>query len=210
MKTGNMLNIALLDEDNFASSGMKALLDTTYTSVVEVNIFNSLNELIQFYPLCWDVIIVDANGVDFTLLEVFTWLDSIYECHGKRPKILFTHRYSIGQFPIAILEFYSNNIYNKEEGVAGFLQKINDMLSTNGSLGTVRLHITKSEKKILMELAMSQSINYLSRVSGKEKKTLYSHKNAALTKFGVVSSVHFLANYNCEQLIGLMKLSCFR
>lgn len=210
MKAGNMLNIALLDEDNFASSGIKALLDTTYSSVVEVNVFNSLHELIQCYPLRWDVIIVDANGVDFTLLEVFLWLDSIYECHGKRPKILFTHRYSIGQFPKTILEFYSCNIYNKEEGMAEFLQKINDVFSNNDSMGAVRLHITKSEKKILMELVMSRSINYLSRVSGKEKKTLYSHKNAALTKFGVISSVHFLANYNCEQLLELMKLSCFR
>lgn len=209
MKAGGGLNIALLDEDKFASSGMKMLLYGSYHSIARVDVFYSLNDLMDLCPLAWDIIIIDVNSIDFTLLDIFTWLDKVYELHNKRPKILFTHRYPKAQFPLAILEFYSENIYNKEEGLRVFLKRVSDILDDRDSLIVARPHITITEKEILMELARRRSIGYLSRISGKEKKTLYSHKNSALAKLGVASSEHFFACYNSEKLLGLMRLSCF-
>jgi DNA-binding NarL/FixJ family response regulator len=209
MKVVKSLNVALLDEDKFSSLGMKALLQDVYSPVAKVDVFHSFNELAEMPSSDWDVIIIDMSGIEFTLLAVFTWLDEVYESHKKRPKVLFTHRYPEGQFPIAILKFYSCSIYNKAEPVLALLRKVNNILHITDSKRVKRPYITRTEKAVLVELAKRKSINYLSQSSGREQKTLYSHKNSALAKLGVTSSDHFFANYNGEQFSALMKLSCF-
>lgn len=209
MMVKNSLNVALLDEDKFTSLGVKVLLENSYSSKVNLDVFYSLDELMAVPPLYWDVIIFDTGGIEFTLLEIFTWLDSIYEHHKKRPKVIFTYRYPQGQFPLAIMSFYAIATHNHEEGTAIFLQRVAEALSINGIFSAAKPHITRTEKQVLLSLVRSHSINSLSRSTGKERKTLYSHKNSALAKLGVTSSAHFLARYSREQLLGLMTLYCF-
>ncbi|WP_431224305.1 hypothetical protein ACQ86O_04600 [Serratia sp. L9] len=204
------INIAILDEDKISCLGMSSLLNREYSSLLKVETFYTLDELIEMPALYWDLIIIDANGIDFTALDVFTWLDKIYASSRKRPKILFTHRSPLGQLPITILNFYSRSVYNKEDRVNIFIQKITEIIYLGDNVKIIRPHITKTEKEVLMNLSENKSIHYLSKYSGKEAKTLYSHKNSALAKLGVKSSDHFFARYNQELFSGLMKLSCFR
>ncbi|WP_411754256.1 helix-turn-helix transcriptional regulator [Serratia sp. (in: enterobacteria)] len=209
MKVEKLLNIALLDEDSFTSLGVKYLLWNSYSSMVSLESFHSLNDLKAVSPLIWDAIVIDTSGIEFSLLEVFTWLDSIYETHKKRPRILFTYRYPQGQFPLAIMNYYAIAIHNHKDHADIFLERVADVLGNNNVLRRSRPHITRTEKQVLLSLSKNQSINSLSYSSGKERKTLYSHKNSALAKLGVVSSEHFFARYNREQLFCLMNLYCF-
>jgi DNA-binding NarL/FixJ family response regulator len=203
------LNIAILDEDKLSCMGIKCLLESTYGEKTVVKSFFSLTALNASSDQRWDVIIIDANGIDFSMLDVFIWLDKFNSIHSRYPKILFTHRFNRRTLPLNILYFYFGNIYNKDDDVSLLINMLTDMIYVEDNKSKTIPTISESEKNILMEISKFKCIKKISTKSGKNIKKLSNYKNKALTKLGVGSSSHFFASFNRRQLKRLVNLSCF-
>lgn len=210
MGKNRTFRVAILDEDKMSCYGMRMLVDKTFSGCVLVDTFYIFDELMAAsLSKKWDLVITSIDSKEFSILDFLIWLDTLHRNKEEVPRILFSHNFGLNPFPMEIVNFYSHNIFCKTDSIPIFLHMITNILSEKSIAKPNIPSITKAECEVLLELSIQRSVHFLSQTRGNKRKTIYSHKNSALSKLGVKSANHFFATYNRNQVASLMQLSCF-